>query len=368
MPRLLIISFVEWAGAFQRPQHLALGLARRGWQVGYVSPGYLHRTRNRVRSGLAFPPNLTVLQPPALPGARGLMFIQKLNVAFMWRALRRLAPTQPWDVVIFNAPHWAELAQRLRARLRIFDCMDDLSLGAPNPHWMERAEARALEVADHVWTGTCSLAERLENRHPSVRFIPCGVDAEHFARPDWKLVERLKVLQPLGEGPLAGYFGVLNERFDMVRLEALLANTDWRVMLIGPATSRAPALPSHPRLRWIGPRPYIEMPAFLAQFDLALIPYHTDGPHRYLYPVKALEYLAGGKPVLSTPLPEIKRFLGDFTEFADTPDQWARAGRRLCEDRTEAQRRAAEGQAFVCRRGWHTMIDEMESCMRESLR
>jgi UDP-galactopyranose mutase len=249
--------------------------------------------------------------------------------------------------------------------MRIFDCMDDLSAAAPSSEWAAAMETRALAVADCVWTGTASLADRLKGRHPRVRFIPCGVDAERFAAPDPQRVRAVAADLPPGEGPLAGYFGVLNERFDMDRVQALMESGPWRVLLIGPANSRCPRLPREARLRAIGPRPYAQLPAYLAHFDLALIPYDTRGPHRFLYPVKALEYLAGEKPVLSTPLPDIVRFLGDYVELAETREDWRAAGKRLLTKRAAALEKARHGAAYARSRSWATMLDEMENDLRE---
>jgi glycosyltransferase involved in cell wall biosynthesis len=242
---------------------------------------------------------------------------------------------------------------------RRLDCMDDLAAQAPTPRHAERWLDRALATADRVWTGTPSLADRLAGRHAHLRFVAGGVEGARFAAPDPAEVEAVRQDLPPGEGPVAGYFGVLNERVDMRCIEALLDSGPWRVLLIGPATSRAPRLPDHPRLRWIGPRPYRTLPAYLALFDLALIPYDTQGPHRYLYPVKALEYLAGGKPVLATPLEDLKRMLGAYVELADGPEAWREAGRRLLADRSAAQAKARNGQAEACRRTWDAMVDEM---------
>lgn len=364
MASLLIISFVEWAGAFQRPQHLALGMARRGWEVTYASPGYLHRRNRRIDSGLDLPPNLRILEPPALPGGSRSPQISALNQWLMFRHLRHHSGAG-WDLIIFNDPRWTSTAARLPARQRIFDCMDDLSASSPSPALAEKLESSALETADRVWTGTSQLADRLSGRHPHIHFIPCGVDAEHF---QWgrAIPDAVKKELPPGDGPVAGYFGVLNERVDSELLAGLLDAGDWRIVLIGPSTSHAPALPEDKRLRWIGPRPYAALPQYLAAFDLALIPYNTQGPHRYLYPVKALEYLAGGKPVLTSSLPDIVRFLDPFVIRADTREEWRRAGQQLLEGREAADTRARRGQEFAMSRSWETMLDEMEADLRAS--
>jgi UDP-galactopyranose mutase len=358
--RALILSFVEWAGAFQRPQHLAVGLARRGWQVTYAAPGYLHRRGKRVANGLRLPRNLNVVEPPALPGNSRSKLVAALNRELFYRAVKRTCGGGV-DLLIFNDARWANVAARLPARRRVFDCMDDLSGIVPDEAQLRRLEGQALRTADRIWTGTSQLAERFGGEARALgkplQFIACGVDAKLFANPT-EAPRDLEELLPKGPGPLAGYFGAINERLDVRLLEALL-NAGWRVLLIGPGTSRAPALPNDPRLKWIGGRPYAELPAWLARFDLALIPYDYRGAHRFLYPVKALEYLAGGKPVLSTPLPDVVRFLSGYVELADTPQKWREAGERLKHMPEEVREKTRAGQTYAATRSWGAMVDEM---------
>ncbi|MCE5227996.1 glycosyltransferase [bacterium] len=362
MASALIISFVEWAGAFQRPQHMAVGLARRGWDVTYMSPGYVHRKSKRVASGVELPKNLRVVEPMGLPGGSRIAAIDSINIGFMRRAALNITQ-QPWDVVIFNDPRWHAVAAGIPARRRIFDYMDDLSAHIINPEDCTAREAAALSIVDRVWTGTASLADRLAGRHPSARFVPCGVDAALFARPNPKFDAGIERDLPPGGGPLAGYFGALNERFDTARVTAFLDAAPWRLLLIGPASSRFEPLPETDRVRCIGPRPYVMLPSYLARFDLALIPYDTTGPHRFLYPVKALEYLAGGKPVLSTPLPDVVRFLSNFVELADTAQDWRDRSQYLFADRAAATEKARAGQTYTASRTWDAMIDDMQTDM-----
>jgi hypothetical protein len=93
--------------------------------------------------------------------------------------------------------------------------------------------------------------------------------------------------------------------------------------------------------------------------DLALIPYRTDGPNRFLYPVKALEYLAGGRPVLSTQLPDVVRFLKDYVHLAATPDEWSRVAENWTQLKPQLADKARLGQTYALNRGWSAMIDEM---------
>ncbi len=358
MASALIISFVEWAGAFQRPQHTALGLARRGWDVTYLSPGFVHRSVGHVASGLEIPPNLRVVEPAVLPGGSRSVAVAAINLWLMRRGARRIS-RQPWDVLIFNDSRWAVLAHELPARRKIFDYMDDLSAEMANPSEALTREAAALNAADCVWTGTASIEARLAGRAKPVRFVPCGVDADMFAHPDPQYAADVERDLPPGNGPIAGYFGALNERFDSRRVMEFVAAAPWRLILIGPISSRFGWMPDHDRVKYIGARPYVMLPSYLARFDLALIPYDTAGPHRFLYPVKALEYLAGGKPVLSTPLPDVVRFLGHYVEIADTESDWRAAGARLAADRAAALEKARAGQAYAASRTWDAMLDDM---------
>ncbi len=379
---MLIISFVEWSGAFQRPQHMALGFARRGWDVTYVSPGYVHRRGQQIESGLDLPPNLRVVTPAALPGARKLDLIGKLNEKSVLRAIANVRPDardvardDAWDVVIFNDPRWADVAAKVPARRRILDNMDDLSAFAPSAEWLEGKERAAREAADIIWTGTASLADRHEAAGTPARFIPCGVEGDRFANPDPAQVAQFRAeiesLFPPDKGDadddadpdadhprLAGYFGAINERVRPDLIEAL-AGEQWNVLLIGPGSTQSPKLPDSPRVQWIGLRPYASLPAWLACMDLALIPYDFEGPHRFLYPVKALEYLAGGKPVLTTPLPDIVRFLSDFVLLEDNPEGWARVARDWSKIRGDATIRAERGKGYALGRGWDAMVGEM---------
>lgn len=364
---MLIISFVEWTGAFQRPQHMALGFARRGWDVTYVSPGYVHRRAQQVESGLVLPENLKILSPAALPGARLIDVVGKLNAAWLSHAVK-YEMQRPWDAIIFNDARWSGVARELPAKLRVWDCMDDLSAHAPSARWMEEREREALSVAKRVWTGTASLADRLASSTPRVRFVPCGVEGQRFAKPDSGEVETARaeidrLFDAFGSKPdpasrLAGYFGVINERFQMPLVDAI-AEAGWRVLLIGPTSSQTPTISTSGHIRLAGPRPYTSLAAYLACMDLALIPYDIEGPHRFLYPVKALEYLAGGKPVLSTPLPDVERFLKDFVLLRSSPEEWGAVAREWNSVRPDAEARAAKGQSYALARDWDAMVAEM---------
>jgi glycosyltransferase involved in cell wall biosynthesis len=111
---------------------------------------------------------------------------------------------------------------------------------------------------------------------------------------------------------VAGYYGTLAEWIDFPLLAALADRFPGVTFaLIGPVEVSPAALPERPNLRWIGPQPYPTLPAWLARFTVCLLPFHVDGFTRAINPVKLYEYFASGKPVVSTPLPEVLAF-GDL--------------------------------------------------------
>lgn len=345
---------------------MAVEFAKAGLDVKYVSPGYVHRKGEQVESGLELPKGLSVAAPPALPGSGKLDLVGKFNEASLLRVLEKEARSEPWDIVVFNDPRFVKVAQKAAGGQTVWDCMDDLSLSAPDEERFRQAEEMTLEVADRVWTGTPSLEERFKSRHPQVKFVACGVDAERFAKADAAEVEKCReeLREWRGRGaedaarPLAGYFGALNERLDATYLEALLEE-GWDVLLIGPGSSRRPTLPKSDRLLWIGPKPYATLPAYLAMMDVALIPYDTQGANRFLYPVKALEYLAGGVPVLSTALPDVAARLGYFVTIGEKCQDWVNFAKDWRKMPTDILARTAKGQQYAKQRSWAAMVEEM---------
>lgn len=379
MPRALIISFVEWAGAFQRPQHLAVELARQGWEVTYLGPAYPHRGAAGLGAGFELPETLTLVSARALPGGRIFSVLERYNESSFRRTAAELGGTVhgpvSWDAVIFNDPRWAEAAAATRARVRVWDRMDDLSESAPTEAWGREREADALGLADLIWTGTPSLeALTLDQlgtaglKKPA-RFLACGVDVERFGTAEIGAMARARDEMGGGSGaaPVAVYFGAINERMNGKYVEALL-EAGWRVALIGPGSSRAPRLRAAEGLRLLGPRAYDALPAYLGAADAALIPYHTEGANRHLYPVKALEYLAGAKPVLSTPLPNVEKVLGDYVWIGALPEDWTQLAQNWKKYRDLLQERALAGQAWVRGRTWAAMAAEMAAEIEDRAR
>jgi UDP-galactopyranose mutase len=187
----------------------------------------------------------------------------------------------------------------------VYDCMDELSAFKGAPSAMRQYEAELLSSADLVFTGGYSLYTAKRHQHPHVCAFPSSVDTEHFRQA------RKATDDPADQAsiphPRLGFYGVIDERMDLDLLSAIAdARPDWHLVLIGPITKIDPAvLPQRDNIHYLGGKPYNDLPVYLAGWDVALLPFACNESTRFISPTKTPEYLAGGKPVVSTPIHDV---------------------------------------------------------------
>lgn len=214
-------------------------------------------------------------------------------------------------VLWYYTPMALGYSGHLQGLATVYDCMDELSAfrGAP-PEMLER-EAELLRRADLVFTGGPSLYEAKRGRHPSVHLFPSSIDAAHFGQA------RGAVDEPADQAQIArpriGFYGVLDERLDTELLrEAALLRPEWQWVMIGPVVKIAPEeLPRLPNVHYPGARSYQDLPRYLAGWDVAVLPFARNESTRFISPTKTPEYLAAGKPVVSTPIRDVVHPYGD---------------------------------------------------------
>ena len=226
------------------------------------------------------------------------------------------------------------------ARGVVYDCMDELANFRFAPTDIGVRERFLLARADVVFTGGRQLFEAKSRAHDNVHFFGCGVDVAHFGRArdaDLPVSPALAELQR----PLLGYFGVIDERLDYPLIAALAERfPDATVVLAGPlAKVEREQLPAHANIRWLGQRDYQELPALVKGFDVCLMPFALNEATRYINPTKTLEYLAAGKPVVSTAVPDVVCNFGEVVQVADDADAFV-AAVRACLQKAEPERRA----------------------------
>lgn len=219
--------------------------------------------------------------------------------------------------------------------------------------------------ADLVFTGGASLHEEKRRGHDAAYCFPSSVDTGHFrqartGQPD-------PVDQASIPRPRIGYFGVIDERIDLRLIAGVAAaRPDWQIVLVGPTAKIQPrALPRAANIHRLGPKPYADLPAYLAGWDVAMMPFARNRATRFISPTKTPEYLAGGRPVVSTSIRDVVVPYGDLglVHVADTAGEFvAGIEAAFCEDRGELVRRA---DAVLADRSWDRTWAGMQALIED---
>jgi UDP-galactopyranose mutase len=304
-------SHLRFDGVWQRPHQLLSRLAARVPVLFVEEPFLAGADRNAFeeRDGL------TVLRP--LRRERGAEAVDgaTLDGVRDWLAGRK-------PLVWLYTPMMLALSEAFPDAPLVYDCMDDLASFAFAPPAMRARERELLERAGVVFAGGRSLFEARRERARAVMLFPSGVDIAHFAAAQRIEPHPLFARLP---GPVFGYFGVIDERIDVDVLHELAAH-DCQLVLVGPVVKIDPAvLPRAPNVHFTGQVDYADLPAYLAGFDVALLPFALNEATRNISPTKTPEYAAGGKPIVGTPVPDVVADWSDVVRIAQTPAEFSAA-------------------------------------------
>ncbi len=311
---LVVFSHLRWDFVYQRPQHILSRLARQH-PVVYVEepvfdqgPAYLEQWTPAA--------NVRVLRPHTPVRAAGfhddqLSFLAPLIETHLQD--HRIGDYAAW----FHTPMALPLMAALEPSAVVYDCMEEFSASRSAPRQMQQRESALLRRADLVLTSGPSLYEAKRSANPNVICVPGAVDAAHFERRSAlgkrHLVARAEELQGALPQPRLGYYGVLDERLDLDLVRAL-ADTDpsWQIVMVGPVVDIDPArLPRRPNIHWLGPQSYDLLPQLAAGWNVCLMPFALNEATRRITPTKTLEYMAAGRAVVTTAVPDVVALLGD---------------------------------------------------------
>jgi glycosyltransferase involved in cell wall biosynthesis len=211
----------------------------------------------------------------------------------------------------------------------VYDCMDELAKFRGAPKDLPERESVLLAAADVVFAGGYQLYKRKSRLHGNVHFYGCGVDLDHYARArdgDTVIPADVRDLPH----PIVGYFGVIDERLDYDLIARLAdAFPQGSVVMIGPfAKINREQLPQRANLHWLGQRSYEDLPAYVKAFDVCLMPFALNDATENINPTKTLEYMAAGKPIVSTPVADVVRNFGSLVQIANTHDEFVVAVER----------------------------------------
>jgi glycosyltransferase involved in cell wall biosynthesis len=370
-PVLLVLSHLRWGFVYQRPQHLLSRLAAH-WRVLFVEepvhgvgpPRLLVRDEG---------PGLSVLAPHtpvAAPGFHDDQLAPLRHLLAQYLREQRLQVDLAW----LYTPMALPLVEGTGARGLVYDCMDELSAFKDAPRQLRQRESALLKSASLVLTGGPSLFEAKRGLNPHVHCLPSAVDAAHFApeglqagsEPDRQAAQ----LQGTLAQPRLGYYGVIDERLDLALVADVAdAHPEWSVVMAGPVLKIDPAtLPQRPNLHWLGMQPYGRLPYLLAGWNLCLMPFAINESTRFISPTKTLEYMAGGKPVVSTPVRDVIMLYGQAVAVAERGPEFIHACETLLNERGDARfQRASEMLNTVSTSSWDRTAESVQQLLSQAL-
>ncbi len=357
MPHLIVFSHLRWSFVYQRPQHLLTRLASH-YQICYVEEPIFEAGDAFLESN-AVDPGIEVLVPHTSIRSPGYHDDQLSAVAPLLHDHLRAKGIDDY-VVWFYTPMALPLLSELQPTAVVYDCMDELAAFKDAPRQLRQRETALMKRADVVLAGGPALYEAKADLHPNVHCLPSAVDAVHFSpdrlahAPGAHASEVAELHQTIGH-PRLGFYGVIDERLD-IPLLAMLAEShpEWQLVMVGPVVKIDPAsLPRNPNIHWLGMQSYDRLPYLAASWDVCLLPFALNDSTRFISPTKTLEYMAAGKPVVSTAVRDVSLLYGDVVRIAtDHATFIAACEAALAETPFDAQDRLQRMALTVARYSW----------------
>lgn len=361
---VLCLSHLRWGFVHQRPNHLMMRWARDR-RVFFLEEPIFDAPSPRIDLELIEGNLQRVVPhlPPGLPHELAERTQQRLVESLIQR--ERLRNLIAW----YYTPMAIAWSRHLHASVTVYDCMDELSHFRNAPAALCERERDLFGRADLVFTGGQSLYEAKRLHHPRVYAFPSSVDAEHFAAarhhrgrghaepPDQRAIPR----------PRLGFFGVIDERMDLELLRGVAElRPDLQLVMIGPTAKIDPAsLPRYPNVHWLGNKRYEELPSYLAGWDVAIMPFARNDATKFISPTKTLEYLAAGRPVVSTSIRDVVRPYGEqrLARIADEPRAFVAAVDAALRDPLHNPAR----EAFLAQTSWDKTFSRMRGLVEDVL-
>lgn len=357
---IIVHSHLRWDFVWQRPQHI-LGRLAASHPIVFIEE--TQRSGGAPRLDISEPQRNVVRIIPAGgdgaddPDAQAMLLLQEIRRAFAEHP--RLASLPSRVIHWFYTPMAAPcFLGKFDAAAVVYDCMDELSKFRFAPVDLPQRERLLLEAADVVFTGGHELFTAKSQHHRNVHFYGCGVEVEHYAkamRPDTAVPSEVAALP----APVLGYFGVIDERLDYELIDKLaLAFRHGSVVMIGPvAKVDAATLPRRANIHWLGQRPYDVLPHYVKAFHACLMPFALNEATQHINPTKTLEYMAAGKPVVSTAVKDVVRNFAPIAQVARSHAAFIRLAEDAC--RAPSAALIARGLERAANCSWDAIVAAM---------
>lgn len=302
---IVCFSHLRWDFVFQRPQHLLTRFADH-FRIFYVEEAFYHQDHDHYSEVIHNNIHIVKLHLTGEPDQDDVIGRQKTLVSSMMTK-HKINEYLLW----YYTPMALPFTSHLQPLITVYDCMDELSAFKFAPPALKKLEKDLLNKADVVFTGGHSLYEAKKHQHWNIHAFPSSIDKKHFGAA--RTIKQDPADQANIPHPRFGFYGVIDERFDIDLIaEAASKKPDWQFVLIGPVVKIDPeTLPKNSNIHYLGGKKYSELPAYLSGWDISMVSFALNESTTYISPTKTPEYLAGGKPVISTAIKDVVESYGN---------------------------------------------------------
>lgn len=378
---MLIISAGEWDGIKHRPHHFARRTATSGWTVLYLEPPasiiapfknktMLRRWRNWRKGLRRAEGNIHLIAPPPiLPFGNRFRFINRLNQRLIARAILNAVKNRGQFMNSINKfysgeeqidlytylPSAVDLLPLFDFKTIIYDCVDDHAAftGLHSEKTLAAMEQELMAVADVSFATAKQLQFDRINWSDNFHLIPNGAEYDHFAPAVEPLSPQPQELINI-EKPIIGFVGGIS---DWINIE-LIAKTaellpEYQFVLIGPIATDVTVLTDQPNINLLGSKDYKELPYYLSYFAVCLIPFRINKLTESVNPIKMYEYLAAGRAIVATPMPEVSQY-EPIIRIAATAEDTATTIRELLRPEANEEIVIKQRQELAYNNSWNS--------------
>lgn len=353
MKYLLCFSHLSWNFVYQRPQHLLTRFSKH-YQVFYFEEPKIGDSDMyivNVQDGV-YIVELLVTRHDETTNGRIRNLISQLLKEY------NIENYITW----YYTPMALQFTDELNPETVIYDSMDELSAFRFAPPQLVQLEEELFSKADVVFTGGHSLYQAKKNRHHNIHAMPSSIDKLHFGKS--RQIQQEPEDQVAIGFPRLGFFGVVDERFDIELLREVSAQRpDWQFVIIGPVVKINPDdLPRAENIHYLGPKSYSELPLYIAHWDIALILFALNESTEFISPTKTPEYLAAGKPVISTAIRDVVQPYGTagLVHIIDDAASFITAAEKIFDDQ-EKDHWLRKVDHFLENDSWDNTFSKMNS-------
>lgn len=352
---LICFSHLRWDFVYQRPQHLISRFAKKFRTFFIEEPVFT--TGAGTYEYKYTDNNIGIFTPYLNPGISESDITLRLNKMLVdFFKQKSILNYVFW----YYTPMALSFTENFKPELTVYDCMDELSAFRFAPPLLKEMEKKLLEKADIVFTGGVSLYNHKKDQHQNIHPFPSSIDKHHFTKA--RTYQEDPADQKNIAHPRFGYYGVIDERFDLDLINTVAEQKpEWQFVIIGPVVKIDESmLPRRKNIHYLPGKTYEQLPSYISGWEIALVPFARNESTQFISPTKTPEYLAAGKPVISTSIRDVVEPYGNkgLIYIADEAQDFIKAAENILGSSTN-EKWLKEVDAFLEGNSWDITWDRM---------